>query len=111
MGLREQIFAASDRKRRTREVPEWGGTITLLELDGVERELVEKAAREGSHGDFRVAVVALSVANPNDGSRVFGEADFAELKHRCGRILEELFSDACELSCLGVKGAARAEEN
>ena len=68
-------------KRRTLEVPEWGGSVILQEMSGVDREAFEEAviSTNGTdpvvnRGNLRAWLASFSLID-EAGNRLFGDAE------------------------------------
>jgi len=109
---REEILGAPDLETERVPVPEWGGAVLVRGLDGVGRETIERAMREGPTDDLslRALVVAQAVVD-EDGKRLFSKADVAALGRKSGEALRRVFDVAQRLSGLGPEEAASAEGN
>lgn len=105
---KEQIFAANDRKWEDVHVPEWGGEVRVLGLDGTGRDAYEASIekRVGNKivrddRNFRARLVALCVVNEN-GAPMFDQNEVAALARRSSAALSRVFDVACRLS--GITG-------
>lgn len=111
----EQILAAQDLPHEDVEVKEWGGTVRVQALSGLEREAFELASRDhrAVHAETpnnRAMLVAHSVRDES-GARLFSDAQIEELGRRSGVVLDRLFDVAARLSLLSEKSVEAAEKN
>ena len=98
---KEQILDANDLRTEEVEVPEWGGTITVRTLTGVERDQLE-ASVIGSTGEknlanLRAKLVTLSVSD-EEGRRLFTMDEAAKLGDRAARAVDRVVAGAQRLS-------------
>ena len=118
MGLlgREQILGAVDLPTVDVDVPEWGGTVRVRMMTGVERDAFE-AATITRHGkkieqnlaNIRARLVALCVVDEK-GGRLFSEADAEALGKKSAAALNRVFAAAQQLNALTEEAAGAAEE-
>ena len=99
------------------EVPEWGGTIYLRGLRGIERDAFETSMWDGEGKDkkqnlanLRARLLVRSISDEN-GVRVFGDDDAAELGLRSGKVLDRLYDIAAALSGIGPQAVEAATKN
>lgn len=113
MTLRDQFLAARDLAEEVVQVPEWGGTILLIEMDGESRlahddetsALKESETKEtGLHQAARFLV--RCVHDPATRERVFGDGDADLLMKKNHKVVMRLFAIAAKLN-----GASDKEVN
>jgi hypothetical protein len=109
---RTQILEAEDAVSEYVEVPEWGGTVRVRSLEGLERDRYERSfVKIGAKGGGSLGVVDLTTDNARarlvsmtvvdeDGLNVFTEADILVLGHKSAAALERVASVAQRLSGL-----------
>jgi hypothetical protein len=114
---KEQIFAADDRKWEDVPVPEWGGEVRILGLDGTGRDAYESSIQKVVNGkvvrddrNFRARLVALCAVY-EDGRLMFDQNEVAALARRSSAALSRLFDKACELSGITEDDQAALTEN
>jgi hypothetical protein len=119
---RAAILAASDLRKETVEVPEWGGSVIVRELTEWERRRfvavntanVNVETREVTDMDAilsaRVQVVAWATVD-EAGQRLFTDDDARELNGKNGRVIERLAVKILQLSELGARSREHAEKN
>jgi hypothetical protein len=104
---RDQVLGADDRQTEDVPVPEWGGTVRVRALSGVERDAYE-AGIVSLQGDgskvvnlknLRGRLVSLSCVD-EDGSRIFTDEDAISLGDKSAAALERVFDVARKLSGL-----------
>ena len=104
---REQIIGAADRKTEDVDVPEWGGTVRVRALSGVERDAYEagivQLRGDGSKvvnlKNLRGRLVSLSCVD-EEGNRIFTDEDAIALGDKSASALERVFDVARRLSGL-----------
>lgn len=111
---RDQIIGSADLKRETVEVPEWGTTIVLRELDGAERvvygDTLDGLDAKGKARPLWIAAHLLVLSAMEDDGRtpVFSVEDVPELVRKNPKVLARLFDHAAALSTVGEKEVAAA---
>lgn len=99
------IVAASDRREKIVDVPEWGGKVRVLTLVGEDRVEFERLSRAQAKGDLTPTQLAAQGAFlgivDQDGQRVFRTADdyallIAKSPAPLHRILAGVF-DVCRI--------------
>lgn len=101
---REQILQANDLETRDIDVPEWGGTVRVRALTGVERDALEASAIQGKGKNrdvnltnFRAKLCARAIVD-EQGKRIFEDADIAALGRKSSGALSKVYNLAAELS-------------
>lgn len=91
---KEQIADANVLKEVEFEVPEWGGSVLLRELSGLDRDRFEGIATDPITGivdqeklqELQARLVQLSIIDPGTGRRMFeSEKDFIQFVGRFTR--------------------------
>ena len=90
---RDAIKKAQDWKLEKVEVPEWGGDVYLRTLSGTERDLFEDGYADQKMKNFRARFLALSLCDDN-GERLYGDDEAAELGTKSSVVLNRLFDKA-----------------
>lgn len=110
---REDILGADDRARELVEVPEWGGSVWVRSLEGIERDRLETSFIRYSKpngkltADFntsandvvRARLCAMAIVD-DEWRNLFTEADLLILTHKSARALDRVFQAAQRLSGL-----------
>lgn len=105
MSLRDQFIAARDLAEAVEPVPEWGGSVLLIEMDGAARISFddESAAlkadgkkEDGLHLAARLLVRCIH--DPSTRERVFADDDADVLVRKNPKILMRLFRKAAALN-------------
>lgn len=104
---REAVLGAADRKTEDVAVPEWGGTVRVRALSGVERDAYEagivQLRADGSRSvnmrNLRGRLVSLSCID-EEGRRLFTDEDAIALGDKSASALERVFDAARKLSGL-----------
>jgi len=101
---RDQILQANDLETRSLDVPEWGGTVRVRALTGVERDALEASAIQGKGKNrdvnltnFRAKLCARAIVD-EQGKRIFEDADIAALGRKSSGALSKVYNLAAELS-------------
>jgi len=101
---REQILGANDMKTEPVEVPEWGGSVIVRGMTGVERDRLEQDSVKGKGNDakinlinMRARMVAASVVDES-GKHLFGSSDIEMLGNKSAAALTRVFTVAQRLS-------------
>lgn len=103
---KDQILKSQDIATEEVEVPEWGGTVLVRGLSGRQRDefegsMVERRGRRAvmNTANMRAKLVAWSVVDEN-GDRLFGNADIAELGEHSAAAVTRIYNVAAKLSGL-----------
>ena len=111
---RKDILNAEDRIRELVDVPEWGGSVYVRSLEGIERDRLESSfIRYGKTGggkltaDFNVSandvvrarLCAMSIVD-EEWRNLFSESDLLVLTHKNAHALDRVFRVAQRLSGL-----------
>jgi len=104
---KEQILSLADIKRQTVPVPEWGGEVMILGMDGEHRDRFE-ASIIGEKGkrnfdNFRAKFLSQSIIDPDTGALMFTEADIPALGKKSAKALDRVYTVAQDLSGIGDK--------
>jgi len=91
-----QILAANDIKTRSVEVPEWGGTVYVRTITGVERDRFEEMLNKGRE-QFRVKFVVTACCD-EAGKPLFTADQVAALGEKSGVALNRVFDAAWEVN-------------
>lgn len=95
------IFKADDIRSEEVEVPEWGGTVRVRGLSGVERDEFESSLLDGKGtvklANTRARLVVFSVID-EDGKRLFEDWDVKALGAKSAAALDRIVAVAMRLS-------------
>lgn len=101
---REDILKAQDLPRKSVDVPEWGGSVLVRGLSGVERDAFEASvvSQEGKRQvvnmkNLRARLVALACVD-EEGKALFAPEDAEALGKKSASALERVFKMAQKLS-------------
>jgi hypothetical protein len=108
---RADILEADDRLYEEVDVPEWGGTVRVRSMEGVERDRFEATIAQISideHGKTRVdsrrdnvrALICSMTMVDDEGVNLFTPPDVLVLGHKSAAALERVFTVAQRLSGL-----------
>lgn len=98
---REQILSADDRPVVAVEVPEWGGTVYVRTLSGIDRAKFEAlcAGQPVETGQIMEKLVAFAACDES-GNSLFTQDDVTELSKKNATVLLRVFSVASRLNAL-----------
>lgn len=115
MLTKDQIFSASDLPTEEVQVPEWGGSVFVRTMSGIERDGFEQGIVEARKSGTELvnirARLAVKVVCDSDGKRLFTDDDAAALGKKSGRALDRIFDVAQRLNGIGEKEVAELEGN
>lgn len=103
---RDQIAKIDDLRKESVDVPEWGGSVLVRELNGRERDMLETTMLAGGAGrnvdNVRARVVAMTVVD-EAGKQVFTLKDIEMLGQKSARAVGRIYSAAMRLSTMEPK--------
>lgn len=101
---RDQILEAEDLEQEVVEVPEWGGSVLVRGMTGIERDAFESSLVKGkgknasvNMQNIRAKLVAASVVD-QDGQKLFNDQDVHALGKKSAAALDRVFAVAQRLS-------------
>ena len=99
--LKRMILDAKDSKTEKIEVPEWGVTVNVTTMSGVDRDSFEGEmhALKGGLDNLRSRLVVRCLCD-DEGKRIFDDSDAVELGKKSGVVLCRLFDIARKLNPL-----------
>jgi hypothetical protein len=106
---KEQILAASDLKRVTVAMPEWGGEVILQEMT-LEQRLSFEQALDPEGNNMRCAIVAFCAVN-EAGELLFTLEDVQALAKKNGKAIIRLSSKAIRLNRVQEREIEAEKEN
>jgi hypothetical protein len=111
---KDQILSVNDRPTETVDVPEWGGSVILRTMSGLERNDYD-ASNMKRVGDSYEADTSNMYAKllsrcliDEDGKPLFTEADFGRLGTKSAKVLSRLFDKASAMNGLGRNAEVEA---
>lgn len=111
---KEQILAVDDLQAEDVQVPEWGGTVRVRCMTGVERDAFERSniGEDGKQdiSNFRAKLVARSIVDEH-GNRLFSDADIEALGRKSIKALGRCFDVAMRLSAVTDDAVEELEKN
>ncbi len=115
---RAKILKCTNLKTETVNVPEWGGDVTVRELDGKGRDAWEMGViTQNKKGDAkfngvnaRAKLIIRSVID-DDGNLIFTDDDIDAIGCLSASALGKVFDVASKLSGLTSEDMAELEEN
>lgn len=94
-----QILSANDTKVSPVEVPEWGGTVYVRVLRGVERDQFEEWVNKEKDKSVRSRFLVLSLCDEK-GDLLFTPDQVAALGEKSGDVLGRVFDAAWKMNYL-----------
>ena len=101
---RSAILEASDIQTEVVEVPEWGGSVIVRGLMGVDRDSFERSMLDIKGKDatmnwrnFRAKLIARSIVD-SEGNRIFLDTDVEALGKKSASAISRVFNVAQRLS-------------
>lgn len=106
------ILGADDRKTKTVDVPEWGGSVTIKTMSGEARDRWEQfiLGSDGTKENIRAQFAAAIIVDEN-GDQMFSAADVAALGKKSGAALDRIFSAGQELNRLSDEDVEELAKN
>lgn len=109
------ILGADDLHKELVPVPEWGGSVYVRGLTGIERDTFEVTlvkARNGEPDKFgaRAQFAAIAIVK-EDGSPMFSKGDIEALSRKNSRALERVFDAGLRLSGMTSTEVEKLEGN
>lgn len=109
MLTRQQILRQTKMKIVEVPIPEWGGSVYVLEMTGKERDNFEVAQLRGRGGSAQQnmtnarAKLVAAVTVDKEGRRIFQDSDVRALGETSSKALTRIFRVATDLSGLTEK--------
>lgn len=104
MTLTREVFLSKRELRRIQvDIPEWGESVWVRELNAKQRGEVEMAFTSGDHNrvaGVRAAVVTMCTVN-DEGVPMFKPGDQPAIAEMSGSVIDRIFSAALKVSGLG----------
>ena len=112
---KEQILGADDIKTIDVEVPGWGGTVRIAEMNGNARDAYEMSLynqqqKNLSMQSMRAKMVAYSIVG-DDGKLMFSPKDIVDLGQKCAKSLDIVYEAAAKLNAMGNAEIEEAAKN
>jgi len=104
------IEAAKDLPTIQVPVAEWGGTVTLRSLNGLERDDFDRAVLNPKTRNVRALLVGLCLVGA-DGQRLYGDDQIEALGKKSGKVLDLLFDRLQVLNGLTRRDLEELEKN
>jgi len=111
---KDAILAAVDIKSEDVDVPEWGGTVRVRTMTGLERDAMG-AALVGTDGKpdmdrYSTLLLASSIVG-EDGAQLFTVNDVTALGAKSARALDRVLVAANRLNAFGQDAVEKAKGN
>lgn len=112
MLTRDQIQAAVDLKSEVVLVPEWGGDVTVIVMDGRARDAFQVAMQAGdkSVSYFQASLLVATVVG-DDAKPLFTADDIDWLRSKSSAALTRVGRVAERINGFGVAAVEEAEKN
>ena len=114
MLTKDQILASLDIAKEEVQVPEWGGSVFVRGMTGLERDAFGTSLRnpDGSVNldSYRAKLLVCCVVD-EQGNALFTPADAAALNGKSSLALDRVFKVAERLNSLGNDALDAAEKN
>ena len=107
---RDQILGADDLGLVELPVPEWGGSVFLRVMRGVERDAFEVRMAAEDRANVRARMAALSIVD-EQGVRLFSDEDIEALGQKNAKALNRVMERAMELNGFTEQDVENLEGN
>lgn len=112
---RDQILTADDLQRQEVDVPEWGGSVYVRAMTGLERDRFETSLTNGQDKgvnlqNIRARLVSLCAID-EEGARLFSDDDAKVLGQKSAKALDRVFDVAQRLNGLRDQDVEELAEN
>lgn len=108
------ILGVNDLKHEDVHVPQWGGSVRVRTMMGLERDEFRTAISQGAGGTpvgkFSAALLAACIVDES-GARLFSADDMAELQKKSAASLDAPAAVAMRLNGLGGGAVEAAVKN
>jgi hypothetical protein len=101
-----QIRDAVDLKEDIVEIPEWGGSVRLVQMTAAESLEMTKLMSVQAHADDGIFLMLVFSAKDAEGNRLFTIEDVLELKKKNFNVLNTLQRRAITLNRNGIEDKA-----
>ncbi len=103
---RDSILDAQDLPSEAVDVPEWGGSVYVRVMTGVERDAFEaslmSAGGQTNVANVRARLAVLCVCDES-GQRLFGDDDVEPLGRKSAAALDRIFTIAQRINHIGAQ--------
>lgn len=111
----EKILKADDLNELEKlEVPEWGGSLYVKIMSGVERDrwelMAAKAIEKPGTANIRASLCAMTICNEK-GKRLFGDNQIAALGAKSATVLDRIYAISKKLNKLSEDDIEELEKN
>lgn len=115
---KDQILEANDLKNEAVNVPQWGGTVFVRTMNGVDRDAFENSmitvlpdgTRKTDMTNIRAKLIALTAVDER-GARLFEVSDVDRIGLKSAAAIELVFAVAQRINGLGGTAEAVAVKN
>jgi hypothetical protein len=112
---RQAILGCEDFEVRELEIPEWGGSLFIRTMRGIDRDSWEweqgQAIREGRTPENIRATLAVRCICDKDGVLLFTKSDAPALGNKSGAVLDRIWSAARSLNHISDEDVEELEKN
>lgn len=114
---KQQILSADDLPFEDVNVPEWGGTVRVRVMTGLERDAWEADIFQQKDGkgefnqkNFRASLVARCISDES-GEVLFNDGEILALGRKSSRALDRVFKVASRLNAISKHEQEELEKN
>ena len=112
--LKDSIFAAVDIKTREVKVEEWGVSLFVSSMSGVDRakfnSLTDTLTKEGKESEGDTWLVILTACD-DKGNKVFDASDFDRLNSKSAAVITKIAKEALIVNGLLPESVSEAKKN
>lgn len=109
-----EILKAEDRKIESVDVPEWGGTVNVREMSGLERDKFDMTVRDGEDKlnleNYRARLVAATACDEH-GGLIFTLNQVVALGQKSSVVLSRVFRVAQRLNGMSAEAVKDAKKD
>lgn len=109
---KDQILGSTDVNLETVDVPEWGGSICVRTMTGIERDDFENRINRPGVGDenWRAKLLVKCICDEK-GARLFSDEEATKLGAKNAPVIFRLFKIASKVNKLGKEDVEAYEKN
>lgn len=111
MLTKDQILAANDAATQTVDVPEWGGAIGVIAMNGIARDAFNASVAKGQPQSLFIANLLVATVVDDAGNPVFTVADVDALQKKNAAVTGRIADVAMKLNGLGASATEDAAKN
>jgi len=118
---REEILGAPDREHKDVEVEGWEGSVRLIVMDGVSRDIFDSACAKSTKTNgagtevqdisgLKALLLSMTIVDENF-DRIFTKEDVGAINAKNGGIIQELFKESSALNKIGEEEVKSETKN